>query len=488
MKTYNRRILLPLVILLIFSNLALSQDWHPPVPLVETGFDSYLPQIAVSDNMVHVVWMDYRNTAIGFAEIYYKRSSDYGLNWEPGIKLSNMPSGSGPGGPKIVLRDNFIHVIWGGYNFVNDKIYYCKSTDNGLNFSDPVILTHAPADILQPDIAVFEDNVHIVWSDDRSSPSSPIYYTQSTDNGNTWGPEKLLTAGGQMAYKPIVQAFGQNIFLSWNEQTNNPSEIFFMRSLDNGANWDAPLLLQNSSSIQTEHDMVATADHNLHMVWEDLRHGYFSELYYIRSSDAGANWTPEIRLTFSSIHSADPSIAAAGEKIRLSWTEYGEEQIYYMNSFNGGTDWSDPMRLSESSDLSIYPDVATFNDDVYVVWGQGVLLFQDIYFRRNLGYSSVEEGPGKDPNKAYLYQNYPNPFNGRTDISFYLPNQAEVLIDVYNSIGKKVSTMGNGQYPPGDHSIEWSAGMHEPGIYYYQIQILSGNSKNTALTRKMVLY
>ena len=47
--------------------------------------------IAAAGNVVHVVWTDERD---GNWEVYYKRSTDGGLHWDPDYRITDDPAQS----------------------------------------------------------------------------------------------------------------------------------------------------------------------------------------------------------------------------------------------------------------------------------------------------------------------------------------------------------------------------------------------------------
>ncbi|MCP4582621.1 MAG: T9SS type A sorting domain-containing protein [candidate division Zixibacteria bacterium] len=86
------------------------------------------------------------------------------------------------------------------------------------------------------------------------------------------------------------------------------------------------------------------------------------------------------------------------------------------------------------------------------------------------------------PKDFQLYQNYPNPFNGSTTISYDLPQAADVTIEIYDILGRRVETLISRNQPVGSHSLIWNAEDLTSGIYFYKLQ--AGNNINT---KKMLL-
>jgi len=86
------------------------------------------------------------------------------------------------------------------------------------------------------------------------------------------------------------------------------------------------------------------------------------------------------------------------------------------------------------------------------------------------------------PTTNALHQNYPNPFNPETQISFSLPERADVKLDIYNIMGQKVATVAEGSYEAGIHTVTWDGSQSASGVYFYKLT--AGDYKKT---RKMLL-
>ncbi|MCW8813665.1 MAG: T9SS type A sorting domain-containing protein, partial [Chlorobium sp.] len=90
--------------------------------------------------------------------------------------------------------------------------------------------------------------------------------------------------------------------------------------------------------------------------------------------------------------------------------------------------------------------------------------------------------PSTTPTSYTLGQNYPNPFNPSTKISYSIPVEGFVNLDVYNSIGQKVASLVNENKTAGTYEVNFDAAKLSSGIYFYKIA-----SGNFTETKKMIL-
>jgi len=91
------------------------------------------------------------------------------------------------------------------------------------------------------------------------------------------------------------------------------------------------------------------------------------------------------------------------------------------------------------------------------------------------------------PSGLTLDQNQPNPFNSNTWINYAIPEQSNVILNIYNIRGEVVRKLHNGQQSAGRHSLEWN-GMNDngspviSGIYLCRLQ-----TEGSVKTMKMFL-
>jgi len=71
--------------------------------------------------------------------------------------------------------------------------------------------------------------------------------------------------------------------------------------------------------------------------------------------------------------------------------------------------------------------------------------------------------------KYDLSQNYPNPFNPSTLITYSIPISSNVIVKVYNVLGKLITTLVNENQEAGIYKVNFDAKSLSNGIYFYKI-------------------
>lgn len=175
----------------------------------------------------------------------------------------------------------------------------------------------------------------------------------------------------------------------------------------------------------------------------------------------------------------------------VSWggIDHVKEDLYIFKTFLGGTPifkLNSPGSLFTTSTSDDGKTVIATGKAVHArQFGNGGFLFNvdvdtsDIITLNNPGTEIVHD--------YSLYQNYPNPFNPNTKIRFSLPQDSrgetrDVLLIIYNSLGKEISTLVNKKLNAGNFEIEFDGRVLPSGIYFYKLSV-NGFSE----TKKLVL-
>jgi uncharacterized lipoprotein YddW (UPF0748 family) len=94
---------------------------------------------------------------------------------------------------------------------------------------------------------------------------------------------------------------------------------------------------------------------------------------------------------------------------------------------------------------------------------------------------SVEDLKGI-PEEFQLNQNYPNPFNPATRISWQMPTDQYVKLEIFDMLGRETAILIDENREAGYHTIEFDASSYPSGVYIYRLK-----AGNFIETRKLVL-
>ncbi len=242
------------------------RTWKPEVQLSPAGSCSQYPSLAVSGPCVHAAWVESRGEQEG---ITYRRSTDGGNTWEQAVRLT--PEGSSPQFPCIAVSGTNVHIAWADSSPGNWEIYAIRSTDGGAQWQRTDRLTQDAARSQHPAIAVFGSTVSVAWEDDRDGNRTKVFYKRSTDEGLTWEPDLALTSVPYSSTYPSLAASEQNVHVVWDAWVSgNNDEIFYKRSRDGGKTWDPDLRLTHDPQYSSL-SSVTVSGPQVHVVWQDYR-------------------------------------------------------------------------------------------------------------------------------------------------------------------------------------------------------------------------
>lgn len=198
---------------------------------------------------------------------------------------------------------------------------------------------------------------------------------------------------------------------------------------------------------------------------------------------AGSNTSP-LPVELTSL-----TASVSGRDIALAWktaTEVNVSKFIVERSLNGK--WSNVGEVAAYGNSSS-PRSYSFVDKNLAV-GKYTYRLKMVDNDGTFEYSSVMAAAEVYiPAEFSVAQNYPNPFNPGTQISFELPNDAQVAIELYAVTGTLIATVTNTHMTAGYNSYYLNMGKYNlpSGAYFYKVTASeTGTGKSYSQTRKMI--
>jgi photosystem II stability/assembly factor-like uncharacterized protein len=466
---------------------------------------------------------------LGYFEVKLYKSSDGGKIWS-GIDLSVSPNYlifenlndawlAGNGG-MIRFTSN------GGYNWINksktlidpavndifftdehsgwiatNNGYLLKSSDGGYNWNTS----------LHTDIFSFTDILFTTRNKGFTLSNKNDYYNNSgrlgrtTNGGNSWA----YTAFDSVSLINIFFADSLNGWIVGNKKDVQP---YITKTTNAGQTWKR----------QTKFDVyiIGGTDvplNNCYFVDPDNGWAVGNYGIVVNTTNGGTNWKLKwgsydpnnfwINMNITDVHFFDinrgylvgnfnnweintPVFLKTSDGGNTWDTTRFESNYYYLNynakmyfvdsltgylfgtksyyTSNGGNNWI-PIGVEKVNSYSAYE---------HTIWAAG----KEGRLYKYVGTpGSVFDEEISNKKEYYLSQNYPNPFNPTTKINLILKERGDVLLTVYDILGREVVILVNEEKEAGRHEILFNATGLASGIYYYTISI-----SGTRETRKMI--
>jgi hypothetical protein len=285
--------------------------------------------------------------------------------------------------PKVARHGNRVYVAWSGppYYDGNGTVFVATSADSSWNWGQPVTTTGTV-----PAIATdAHGTLHIAYL--RYSSAFDIYYTQSTDGGQTFAlPFALyLCSSGHCSDPDIAVDADGNAYVVWDEET----EVMLARvTIQGDYTVSITTTVVGTTTVgysEPPRVAVSPSGQNVYVIWKcPPVYGAYVRTYFARSTDGGATFGPRFNPTGFFRHGEySPDVAALGEGIvYIAWVldQYGDIRTNFARSENGGESFSPRHELGQSGSDHDSTIAADTLGQVCVAWQQDA----DLYFRCSL--------------------------------------------------------------------------------------------------------
>ncbi len=331
-----------------------------------TNGQSSYPQFVENNNHIYVVW---QSSLSGASSILVTKSLDGGTSFEKPVQISDASQLSAF--PQIALSGNQVYSSWIEKSADNStNVIFAKSDAQGNTFGAPLHVTHNIGNSGIPKLSANADQVYLTW-EDNSRGDYEVFLSKSSDSGASFHvPVDISTTTGQSG-TPEVVVSGNNVYAVWMDNTSGNYDIFFTKSTDGGNTFAKPIDITSLKG-DSGYPQLAVWKNNIYVTWTQTMTGINYDVYFVKSTNNGDTFDTPINLSNNFGPSGWPKIASDGN-IYVSWVDSspGKFDVMITKSTDGGNTFENATNLSHSKTESYENDMATLGNVVYMVWQEG---------------------------------------------------------------------------------------------------------------------
>jgi photosystem II stability/assembly factor-like uncharacterized protein len=292
---------------------------------------------------------------------------------------------------------------------------------------------------------------------------------KSVNSGSSWTSQATFPGGGKALSISVSSTGTDTAYVGVLPGTGSNAAVY--RTVNGGLNWTD---VSGSSVPNRYPTRVHVNQYYSKEVY--VTFGGFGTAHVIKSTDAGTTWT-NITGNLPDV----PTHSVAVDPIYPQNVYVGNDLGVYVST-NGGTNWYEyrtGMPYALVFDLTIVNISRKLRATTH---GNG------IWERKLIANPvAVQNNNNEIPKEYKLYQNYPNPFNPVTTIKFDIPSMKGktgfTKIEIFDLLGKKISSLINENLSSGSYSVNYDASSLATGTYVYRLSV----NNEVIATRKMLL-
>jgi hypothetical protein len=283
--------------------------------------DTFAPLDVTLDasNIPHYVWAEQSGSDY---TLYYKYGSNSPQTITTRTEMLTQPA--------IEVGSSDVHVVWSQGN--TNIMYISKAIGSGGWSGSGTNIRSAGSFALHPDIAVDGGGtVHVVWDEGNPGDAEILY-----KNSNNWSAAPIdiddVSADGR---RPAIAVYGNNVYVVWCEYIGSDTQyVRLRRSANRGSTWGtserisgSALAVNTAISTYLWSAIAIDSDGKIHVAFNGISsHPGIEDIHYV-SGEQGS-WSSRQNITDNNNNATTPAIATAGNYVHLIWAEKWSGELY----------------------------------------------------------------------------------------------------------------------------------------------------------------
>jgi hypothetical protein len=286
------------------------KTWQTPHVMLETGSGQFDAQITVDPadrRTVYAAWLQNGKRAVMLA-----KSVDSGATWNFTMAVRSAVELDKP---VLAVRGQSVYVAFNH----EEEVWVAASQDGGRSFTPTRVTEGRPGwSLLGAATIDPAGNAYLSWASYSKAGGArgavKLYVAKSADAGKVWSATLLdvSAAATDCKEEECGEAFlgaqialtsdnAGTLFALWSAggKPLGPQRIYFSSSTNAGENW-LPRASVSAAAPGVEHAfpaIVAGNSGDVRIAWMDERNAHYWNTYYRSSSNGGATWGEEIRVS-----------------------------------------------------------------------------------------------------------------------------------------------------------------------------------------------
>jgi hypothetical protein len=227
-------------------------------------------------------------------------------------------------------------------------------------------------------------------------PLAALRFTRSADGGKTWSVPVSVTDEPAFArrhnFHGLHAAADGSLYVSWLDDREGAAAPYLTRSSDGGATWEPNRRVSTGDACPCCRTAMATAsDGTLFVAWRAIFPGNVRDIVVSRSGDHGVTWTEPVRAhvddwVYPGCPHAGPSLVVdAANRLHIAWWtgKEGAAGVFYARSVDGGRTFGRPVALgvAKYSQPAHVQMVLGGHGEIVVAWDDGTRTVPQIVIR-----------------------------------------------------------------------------------------------------------
>ncbi len=453
-----------------------SNGWLSFTSTVTTYINQPIPTSAEPNNMLAMFWDDLNPSSGG--QVYYYQ--DTAAGWFT-VQYDAVPhySVGGPYTMQAILTDE--GAIYYNYNIINDPNNSCTVGVENATGTDGIQICFDGAGDFIPTSGTSVS----IWGGPPASGDLEGYVREAEDDDPI--EDAMVVCGDDTAYTNAI-GFYEMLGIYTGHYTVTASKFGYNSESDTVTIIEdqthtmnfflpQPIIGWGVTSITVAMAAGTQQDETFNIT--NTGDGTLDFNIELIETDAGIEIAPSRGSRAMPVQVASDSRSTKTRSVETRSTSVGpvrfhsygldetDEPWATVSPLQGSVDPGDAQLITVTFEV---PDTSLFGD----IWEADIIIHNNTItgdITIPLQVNVVETVPDEEllPLEYALHQNYPNPFNPMTMIRFDLRERSNVVLEVYNIMGRKVATVINRTMDAGRYTTEFDGTMLASGLYFYRI-------------------